>query len=186
MKKEWELTSEAFETLLGWLGPDREEAGKKYEVVRRRLIKIFTCRGCAAAEDLTDDTFNRVARKVPQIASSYVGDPALYFLGVAHNVCLEHFRKKPESEMAPPAGDSLEEKERLDACLERCMGQLTVKSRNLILDYYREEKDSKIDHRKELAERMGLGLNALRIQACRIRAKLQDCVFKCLTQGAIA
>jgi hypothetical protein len=66
------------------------------------------------------------------------------------------------------------------------MGQLTVKSRNLILDYYREEKDSKIDHRKELAERMGLGLNALRIQACRIRAKLQDCVFKCLTQGAIA
>jgi hypothetical protein len=46
MKKGWVLTQELFDTLLGWLDPDRERAGDKYETVRIRLIKVFTCRGC--------------------------------------------------------------------------------------------------------------------------------------------
>jgi RNA polymerase sigma factor (sigma-70 family) len=185
MKKDWELSQPAFDQLLSWLNPDREEAGRKYEEIRRRLIKIFTCRGCVTPEDLADDAINRVARKVPEIAPSYVGDPALYFLGVAHNVCLEHFRKKPEPD-PPLQPDQSEQKEQLDECLERCMQRLTFRNRELILEYYREEKHSKIDHRKELAQRLGIALNALRIQACRIRASLQQCVFECLKQGAMA
>jgi len=39
MKKEWVLTQEAFDRLLGWLDPDRESAGEKYEAIRLRLIK---------------------------------------------------------------------------------------------------------------------------------------------------
>lgn len=177
-----ELTQEAFDRLLVWLNPDREQAGRKYEEIRLRLIKIFTCRGCVTPEDLADDTINRVARKVPEIAPSYVGDPALYFLGVAHNVCLEYFRKRPEPD-PPPLPDNPERKEHLDDCLDRCMQRLTSKNRQLILEYYREEKPSKIDHRKELAQRLGIALNALRIQACRIRASLQECVFECLKQA---
>ena len=181
MKRDWELSQEIFDQLLSWLNPDREGAGRKYEEIRRRLIKIFTCRGCLTPEDLADDTINRVARKVPEIAPSYVGDPALYFLGVAHNVCLEHFRRKPEPE-PPPQPDESERKEQMDECLEHCMQRLTPKSRELILEYYRAE-DSKIDHRKELAQQLGIALNALRIQACRIRANLQQCVFECLKQA---
>lgn len=177
-----DLSQETFDRLLAWLNPNREQAGKKYEEIRLRLIKIFTCRGCLTPEDLADDTINRVARKVPEIAPSYVGDPALYFLGVAHNVCLESFRKKPEPE-PPPEADNPERKEQLDECLERCMQRLTAKNRRLILDYYREEQHAKIDHRKELAQRLGIALNALRIQACRIRASLQECVFECLKQA---
>ena len=180
-----DLTQEAFDHLLAWLNPEREQAGRKYEEIRRRLIKIFTCRGCLTPEDLADDTINRVARKVPEIAPSYVGDPAIYFLGVAHNVCLEHFRRKPEPE-PPPQPEESERKEQLDECLERCMERLTAKNRQLILEYYREEEHSKIDHRKELARRLGIALNALRIQACRIRASLQECVFECLKQRAPA
>ena len=71
----------------------------------------------------------------------------------------------------------------MDECLEHCMQQLTPKSRELILEYYREEEHSKINHRKELAQRLGIALNALRIQACRIRANLQQCVFECLKQA---
>lgn len=177
-----ELTQEAFDRLLVWLNPDREQAGRKYEEIRLRLIKIFTCRGCVTPEDLADDTINRVARKVPEIVPSYVGDPTLYFLGVAHNVCLEYFRKRPEPD-PPPLPDDPERKEQLDECLDRCMQRLTSKNRQLILEYYREEKHSKIDHRKELAQRLGIALNALRIQACRIRASLQECVFECLKQA---
>jgi RNA polymerase sigma factor (sigma-70 family) len=174
-----DLTQEVFDHLLAWLNPEREQAGRKYEEIRRRLIKVFTCRGCLTPEDLADDTINRVARKVPEIAPSYVGDPAIYFLGVAHNVCLEHFRRRPEPE-PPPQPDESERKEQMDECLEHCMQRLTPKSRELILAYYREEKHSKIDHRKELAQQLGIALNALRIQACRIRASLQQCVFECL------
>jgi RNA polymerase sigma factor (sigma-70 family) len=131
---------------------------------------------------LADDTINRVAKKVPAIVPSYTGDPALYFLGVAHNVCLEHFRKKPEPDL-PPLPDDSERKEQMDECLEQCMERLTPKNRQLILEYYREEEHSKIDHRKELAQQLGIALNALRIQACRIRASLQQCVFGCLNRA---
>jgi len=184
MKKDWDFSQEAFDQLLSWLNPDREEAGRKYEEIRRRLIKIFTCRGCMTSEDLADDTINRVTKKVPEIAPTYAGDPALYFLGVAHNVCLEYFRKKPEPD-PPPQRDESERKEQLDECLEQCMQRLTSKNRELILEYYHEEKHSKIDHRKELAQKLGIALNALRIQACRIRAGLQECVFECVKQSAI-
>ena len=46
----WTLTPELFEQLLDWLNPDREQAGRDYEALRRRLIKLFTCRGCSDPE----------------------------------------------------------------------------------------------------------------------------------------
>ena len=46
-KKERELNPDTFEALLRWLAPDREEAGKRDEEIRHRLIRIFACRGCS-------------------------------------------------------------------------------------------------------------------------------------------
>src|SRR6185436_13374105 len=89
---------------------------------------------------------------------------------------------KPEPDPEPQPDES-ERKEQLDECLERCMERLTAKNRQLILEYYREEELSKIGHRKELAQRLGIALNALRIQACRIRASLQECVFECVNRA---
>ena len=107
---EWELTPEAFDRLLLWLNPDRERAGRKYEEIRRKLITILSSRGCTCPEDLTDEAMNRVTRKVPEIIDNYVGDPALYFYGVAHKVHLEWVRRngragrgRPESDCPCPA-----------------------------------------------------------------------------------
>jgi DNA-directed RNA polymerase specialized sigma24 family protein len=63
------------------------------------------------------------------------------------------------------------------------MEQLPQGNRELVLEYYRDEKRAKINHRKELAERMGIAPNALRIRAHRIRLTLQQCVRACLEQG---
>jgi len=181
-KTEWELTPEAFDGLLSWLNPDREQAGRKYEEIRRKLITILSCRGCTCPEDLTDETMNRVTRRVPQIIDNYLGDPALYFYGVAHKVHLEWLRRNGRALVPPPAPDPPEETEQEHECLEQCMEHLTSKSRELVSQYHREEKKAKIDGRKELADRLGIGVNALRIRAHRIRAGLQECVVLCLSK----
>ena len=181
-KKKWNITQEAFARFLTWLHPDPDQAGEKYEEIRRRLIKIFACRGCDCPEDLSDETINRVVRKVPEIAESYEGDPALYFYGVVRYVHHEYLREKPIP--PPPPADEPSSREEDYECLEQCMENLPSRSRDLFLEYCREEKHAKIEHRKQLAERLGIELNALRIRACRIRMQLQTCVLECLQNKA--
>jgi DNA-directed RNA polymerase specialized sigma24 family protein len=179
MGRQADITQDTFDKFLTWLDSDRDQAGTKYEDIRRRLIKIFVCRGCPSGEDLADETINRVIRKMPELADGYSGDPVAYFYGVARNVHLEHVRKRQPS-LPLPAPDPPEKKEREYECLERCMNVLTTENRDLMLGYYKEEKRAKIVHRKELADRHGIALNALRIRAFRIRTGLQGCVENCL------
>jgi RNA polymerase sigma factor (sigma-70 family) len=178
--KDWVLTQEAFDALLIWLDPDRERAAKRYEEIRRRLLRFFTGRRCTTADDLADDTMNRVARKV-QEGLVYTGDTAPYFYAVAHNVYLEHIKQKPHV-APPPPPRATEDVEREHACLELCLQRLQPRSRELIREFYQEEKSAKIEHRKRLAERLGLTPNALRIQAHRIRQVLLECVRQCISQ----
>ena len=175
----------AFDSLLTWLAPDREEAGAKYEQIRRRLIKIFACRGRHDAEELADETINRVTLKAAKIAQEYVGDPALYFYGVAQKVYLESVRKRAPA-MPPPPPAAPAEVEQEYECLEKCMEQLPPNSRELILEYYQNDKKLKVEYRKGLAERLGIAPNAVRIRAHRIRQVLQRCVQGCLEQNSPA
>jgi RNA polymerase sigma factor (sigma-70 family) len=178
-----DFTKDEFERFLSWLNPDHELAAKKYEEVRRRLIKIFACRGCTEAEDLADETITRVIRKVQVIIDTYVGEPVLYFYGVARHVYHEWLRKNcPAS--PPPPPDPPEQKEQAFECLENCLGKCSDKDRRLILEYYKDERREKIDHRKEMAKREGIALNALRIKMHRIRTSLQSCVTGCLKRAS--
>jgi DNA-directed RNA polymerase specialized sigma24 family protein len=179
MKKNWVLSQEAFDTLLDWLDTDREQAGQKYEDIRQRLIRIFTSRKCWDAEDLADETINRVASKVPEIRDTYSGDPALFFYSVAQHIYREWLRRKPPPvpPLVPVDSASLEKQSR---CLEECLEFLPPQNRELVVQYYHDEKQAKIERRKRLAQRLNIAPNALRIRACRIRAELLKCVEKCL------
>ena len=182
MKHQSSVTQAAFDSLLAWLDPDRDRAAGKYEQIRLRLIKLFTCRGRPDAEDLADETIDRVTRKAPEVSRDYVGDPCLYFYGVAHKVFLESVRKAPPRPPAPPPQPPApdEEEEREYACLESCIEKLPPAGRELVLDYYRSDRRAKIDHRKELAASLGIAQNALRIRVHRLRGTLQECVRACL------
>jgi len=182
MKKEWILTQESFDALLSWLDPNREAAGRKYETIRCRLIKIFACRGCFEPEDLADETINRVTNKLKDIETDFTGEPALYFYGVANKVHLEYLRRKPVPTLPPPRSNTAEI-ELEHHCLDRCVEKLGPDNRSLVLEYYQDEKQAKIEHRKLLAERLGIALNALRIRAHRLRATLQRCLEDCLEQA---
>jgi len=175
------ITPEAFNTLLEWLDPDRDEAGNKYEVIRRGLIKMFINRGCVEAENLADLTIDRVSLKVDSIRQGYTGNPSHYFHGVGHNIYLEHIKSRREDliEMDPAVevpqnfGVELE-------CLQKCLRRLPDNQKDLILEYYLEIKSAKIEHRKTLATELGVEVGTLRIRAHRIRAILERCVRKCL------
>ena len=180
-----EINQQQFDRLLGWLDPDREKAAAKYESIRKRLIKIFVSRGSSTAEELADITINRVARKLPEIQAGYVGEPAHYFCGVASYVFRESLRKDRLPSVGPPTPDPADEDDERDyACLEKCMDKLPAHDRDLVAAYYQLEKHAKIDNRKRLAERLGMGMNALRIRACRIRAVLLECVERCRSEAA--
>lgn len=191
MKKEWVLTQDAFNTLLDWLDADRDRAACKYEAIRRRLIKIFTGRGCHEAEELADETINRVIARVGDVASTYEGDPALYFYGVAQKVHREYLRKAqsqplhladgpPENSRNTPVFNPTDDIEREYECLERCLERLPPNDRDLVLRYYEQDRQAKIDHRKLLATEFGITVNALRLRAHRVRHVLQECIEDCL------
>jgi RNA polymerase sigma factor (sigma-70 family) len=189
MKEQWTLTKEEFDILLSWLGSDAERAGKKYEEIRQSLIKIFTWRGCNEAEDLADETINRVAKKVRNITNSYTGDPALYFYGVAKNLLREQRRRThlhtPITASSIPVApiqspdDTAEDPELPYKCMNDCIEQLNAKDRELFLRYYNGEKRPP-NYRKELASQMGMTANALRVKIKRIRTQLQKCIKACL------
>lgn len=67
-------------------------------------------------------------------------------------------------------------------CLEHCLEQLLPENRDLVVRYYQQERQAKIDHRKMLASELGIAVNALRLRAHRIRLTLQRCVLDCLDQ----
>src|SRR5579863_10153854 len=52
-------------------------------------------------------------------------------------------------------------------------------SSQLIMKYYQGDKQARIEARRDLATRLGIPLNALRIRAHRIRVHLEGCVEQC-------
>lgn len=186
-KRETIVTQDEFDTLLTWFNANREEAGRKYEEIRHRLIRIFMSRGCYVAEELADETMTRVCKRVKEIAPTYEGEPALYFYAVANNVFREFTKKKPSVPVtelleAPETTEPREEIERRYKCLDRCLEKEKPENRELIMQYYEGEKLAKINQRKRMAALLGLDLNALRIRVCRIRRRLHDCMLICLEQ----
>lgn len=189
------MDQESFDRLLAWLDPDRERAGLRLEKIRRRLIRLFRGRSCPLhdAESLADKTIDRVAQKLPEIIENYVGEPEKYFYRVADYIYKEYLKdphkRSPDKEFSDnenprpdtPARDDADKERRYD-CLEECLKKLDEKSRQLIHDYYRQEKRAKIDHRQELADRLGIDLPTLRTRVYRIRQQLRKCVDECLQE----
>ena len=92
-----ELNRAEFENLLTWLSPNKQEAGLRYENIRQKLLKFFEWRGCFAAEECTDQTFDRVMSKISQGEEIRTKNQYLYFLGVARNVLLEYLKSQKKN-----------------------------------------------------------------------------------------
>ena len=185
------LSQVAFNRLLEWLDEGVESHGERYVEIRRRLVSYFERRGRAAANELADETFNRIGRTLAQRGEIAVMPPARYCYVVARFVLLEDIRRErryvPFDEPRLTASesdrirvdDSDDERAvnelRLDS-LDRCLQKLKPEQRELIVEYYRDTGREKIARRRDLAKRLGITMNALGIRAFRIRDALMECV----------
>ena len=185
------IPTESFEEILAWLDPDRDVAATMYLQLREDLANIFKWRGCTDPEGLTDEVFDRVARKVFEIRPNYEGNPRLYFRAVANNVVKEDLKKAKTRvslegiDLPEQTAAEVEEKAaHMEECLQSCLQKLTIENRKLILDYYAKEKQAKIHYRSEMARQRGISLETLRVKVYRIRVSLQQCIERCLERKA--
>ena len=185
-----ELTGEAFAALLQLLDADLERAGRQYLSLQKKLARFFEGRGCSASADLADEVLTRVGHRLAGGELIRSDNPINYFYGVARNVLREYrFHCHKESlqleELNPGEHplvlpDAMSERntdqermERLLDCLEMCLTELPVSSRELLFAYYEDHHRLRIEQRKALAERLGITPNALKIRVFRIRETLE-------------
>jgi RNA polymerase sigma factor (sigma-70 family) len=174
-------------------GPDRDRlAEHKCAEIIRKLVVFFASRRCPNAEDLAMETVLRVAAKCRDVDVSSYADRVGYFYGVARNVVHEvHRSGQRESRayelfaqevpgFASPDPETWKDTDAAQSCLERCLGALPEHGKKLILRYYSNEGAAKVTEHRALAEELGKSVNALRIEAHRIRKTLQQCVFACV------
>lgn len=181
------IPPEGFENILDWLNPDRELAAAMYVQLRHDLAKMFTWRNCSDPEGLTDEVFDRVAKKVHEVRPIYIGDPRIYFRAVANNLIKENL-KKTKNQIPLEVVEQTKQHETeindetiaIEDCLQLCLQDLSTEKRELILAYYAKEKQAKIDHRSELAQQLGISVETLRVKVYRIRASLEGCIQRCL------
>jgi len=184
-REKWVLTEEAFARFLSCLAPDPDQAGKDYEVIWNKLVKIFDWRGARFPEECADETINRVARKLASGES--IRDVPTYCQGVARLVFLETIKKAEnrqvnldELKSVAAAQAEIEDDGERRQCFEKCLNELPPDSRQLILQYYEDETREKINNRLAMAQLLNIPLSALRSRAQRIRDKLELCCTKCL------
>lgn len=185
------IPPESFEEILAWLNPDREVAATIYVQLRHDLAKVFSYRGCNDPEGLTDEVFDRVAKKVHSVRPTYEGDPRLYFRAVANNLVKETL-KRVKNQVSlegidvpqQKTSETEKESENVEECLQSCLQKLNDNNRKLIVAYYAKEKQAKIDHRNEMAQQLGITVETLRVKIYRIRLSLQECIGRCLKRKA--
>ena len=192
-KYKLESQGPAFQALLNWLNPDRDGAGDEYVRLHRRLAKIFEARGCFRPEECADETFNRVGRQLLEGKEIRTDNPATYIDGVARVVLREQWSKPAPEQIEEVAADRLprdpdvgtsakREKERWHICLEMCLQKLSPETRQLLLEYYAEEKTRKIETRSRMASQLGVATNVLRNRIFKLRNSLRVCVTTCLAR----
>lgn len=183
-KPKWVMTQTAFDKLLNGFSLDRDEAGRQYERTRTRLFRVFEWSAVGPADELADETFNRVARRIDE--GQKIENLIAYIVGVAKIVCKEAQKKY----LPVSLDDAPETRHRITPepvepdvrmqCFDHCLEGLTSERRFLIVEYYQQERRDKIDRRQKLAEHLGIPQNALRIRAHRIRMALENCITQCL------
>jgi DNA-directed RNA polymerase specialized sigma24 family protein len=185
------ITKQDFDSLLSWLSPDTDQAAVVYEKIRLGLIRYFRFRGCPEAESLTDETFNRVMRKLSVVEFDENINKSNYFYSFASLIFREDYARRRKTadktvELVHFVKERLEnagkEKNSSIECLETCLAKESPQFGELLLDYYSAAKGEKRQMRKKLAAELDISLELLHSRVARMRNVLRECLKNCLTK----
>ena len=181
-----------------WLG------GLVYEQMRRALTIFFAANGFGARADNLPDKVIQVAKQKlrdPGFVVDYEGEPPPSLWTVARYVLrTEGNQQQRNSEthgpsawemrqtLIPRRDDSEPARTRIQEqgtrCLDECLENITETWRLLILEYDRGEGVEKKRIRQQLADELGISMNALRFRIFKIRRTLRECVMSCRQKGS--
>ncbi len=176
------LSDTAFNSLLERLREEGPSPQVVYETLRTRLIAFLRLHVPAQADSLADEALDRMARRVHE--GTPVQNVYLYALGIARLLVRESRARTVREDIAArdaalfqdDAADVIA-RETLDAALRACMEGLPPEGADLIVEYYSSGSGAvRIENRRKIAERLGVGLNALRNRALRLRDMLEHCI----------
>lgn len=148
--------------------------------MRFRLCTFFSQRQCSFADELADETINRVILKS---SAEKIESKIAYCYGVAKNVYRESLRKERthlDIDEVSIAAKAPEEPSFSRECLDKCLEKLSPDNRNLLLEYFSEAKLAKIELHRRISEGLETTQTALRMRVMRSKQKLKVCVQECM------
>ncbi|SDE85336.1 RNA polymerase sigma factor [Terriglobus roseus] len=166
--------------LLSLLGDGPESSGTAYGNLHQRLTRYFRINACADPEQLADEVLNRLAKIAASDAAS-IASPTAFALGIARHVLQENVRAElREAEAGRNWQTSRkianpDEEVALQA-IDVCLASMPTAKSELLRTYYESTGKQKIEHHRQLAERLGISINTLRNRLMRARRELDTCV----------
>lgn len=193
------VESNALPALLALLHPDPVEAAGAYRHLQQRLVRFFNLAAASDPQQLADEAIRRLAQRAAEDAAAVPSDnandhaiadgqsPVIRSAGVlafdvAREVLQEDLsRRQPNDQevhdwlaQTPNAPDP--NRERRQAILRSCLSRLSSERRHLLETYYGWIGNNKAEHHLQLAQSLGLNLDALRNRVIRSRVQLESCV----------
>lgn len=189
--------------LLRWLSPDEEQAVRRYQNLRQKLVVLFARRGVfsSVAEELADETLERTGHRLAAGEVIRHAEPMAYLHGVAKNVLLEYWRKQQKQagreiplddllslninrvEFSLPHQNEWEEqkeRQRLLECLDKSLSTLSPEDEALLRTCYHEDSNQQAANRRAAAKRLNLMENSLRANLHRLCQTLKRKVRACV------
>lgn len=171
-------------------------SNEQYTQLRNRLMMYFNRRGCAAADDLADETLYRLTAKLAAGVEIAPDDIERYVISIARNIWHETSRNPlnfaepiEDPQTGKPMEISSHDEESLQRlvdeatrkCRDKCLAiKLTEEERHLILEYYKDDWHEQVESRKRLLKTLNISKGTLGSTASRILEKLETCMKKCL------
>ncbi|MBP6821981.1 MAG: sigma-70 family RNA polymerase sigma factor [Acidobacteria bacterium] len=194
------LKKDALAHLWRWLSSDKEQAGLRYETLRRKLVELFARRQVPALflYELADETLDRVGRKLAEGEVIHNPEPMAYVYGVARNVLSEFWRNHTRREKEETTFENLsprdlariesrqklqeerQEKERWLECMDEFLKTLPPQDALLLKNCHHDDQYQQSINRRQAAAQMGMAESSLRTHLHRIRQMLQRKVRACV------
>ena len=178
------MQENSLEALLALLGAGSKDAGAAYRELHLRLVRLFRLQSDSDPEALADEAMDRlgkIAVRTNTAGARQIDSPVALALGIARHLLQEDQRRQMRETatardwVGSRVQESKAEAEILEA-ISTCLATMPAGKRDLLTTYYEWRGERKIEHHRNLAEKLGLTLNALRNRLMRARQELDACV----------